>query len=633
MSDQTTPNPQEQPRKEISAEEFTKIIKGDYEYDSDYDSFYKTVLGEEIIIFQNYEILDPVHLYDVKVADRRLHLENVLLLEIFIERSQFNEDIIITNKSYVGSVWIRDKSVVSHITIGNESIISDIFINGESTIDDIYIKNKSTLTKLEAVESFLHDIHTDHSINEKIDCKKCTVGNISLDNSTTKVFTFQESVVNTFYLTSASVTSINMNQCNTDSLYITHSSIKAAIFTNVNTGYITIRKSDLNDLRIIGYSQVSDLHIDYSLIQDIKLENLIINELIIRYLLVNSKSLKIENTLIYNVARIEVDIPYNISIRGSTRNKTAINVLDFRRVLISNNTNFIISDIYINRILMHSFFNNGKLVFSNISSINNLLSFQKINFSDYKRYTNGNDAGKYIFTPKQRKSNFNIINSDLGNTQFIGSDLVAFDKFIFKNSKMASVFLADTKLPHRNSITTTFGANQNEQRRLALSQFKKIYEGQGDVVRAMEYRAEELEVYKEVIKNQKKLPTRVERWNRRGELLNLGLNSYSNYYGNNWLKALFWTLVIPAILFTFYCSSRSIYPNPFVTDNWINFWEIFPYYFEFLNPIHKSDFFVHIKSGEPNPGALLIDYLSRIIIAYLVYQLITAFRKFGRKSA
>ena len=182
-----------------------------------------------------------------------------------------------------------------------------------------------------------------------------------------------------------------------------------------------------------------------------------------------------------------------------------------------------------------------------------------------------------------------------------------------------------------------------EQQRLALSQFKKIYENRGDNVRATQALAEEMEIYRLQLK--KPIPFQFpiwhkpmtwkyiftqnkEWWNNRSERANLWLNMFSSYYGNNWIKAASWTLVFNSGFFLLYCLSIGYRPGWDIGK----FFTLAAYSFEFLNPLRKADFLKHKLPGECEGLSVFIDYLSRIIIAYFVYQTIAAFRKFGKKS-
>jgi hypothetical protein len=228
-----------------------------------------------------------------------------------------------------------------------------------------------------------------------------------------------------------------------------------------------------------------------------------------------------------------------------------------------------------------------------------------------------------------KTSEIRITNSDLGKANLIGCNLNEYEKFVFSNSKMLEVFIADTILPKKERIFTipikTSLYEILEQRRLALSQFKKIYENRGDIVMATEYHADEMETYRECLKTSPVLPSGKERWNSRGERINLWLNRYSSYYGNNWLRAVIVTLSADVVLFSWYCRCLKFK----LGSDTAKFWDLASYSFEFLNPIRKADF---IKDVPSTPQARAVDYLSRIIMAYLVYQTIAAFRKFGKKS-
>ena len=59
-----------------------------------------------------------------------------------------------------------------------------------------------------------------------------------------------------------------------------------------------------------------------------------------------------------------------------------------------------------------------------------------------------------------------------------------------------------------------------------------------------------------------------------------------------------------------------------------------PYYFEFVNPTHKIDFlkqFAYSTNTVRDSIALVLDSLCRITVPLLLYQMIQAFRKYGRK--
>jgi hypothetical protein len=133
------------------------------------------------------------------------------------------------------------------------------------------------------------------------------------------------------------------------------------------------------------------------------------------------------------------------------------------------------------------------------------------------------------------KSELTILNSDLGKTTLIDCDFSK-QNLNFISSRILDLSLAGSKLPNPTNIVT----KDSEQKRLALSQIKKIYENRGDLIEASNYQAEELRVYSGIA------PKRAER-------INLWLNNATNNHGQSWWKPLRILLMGSAIFFCIYC--------------------------------------------------------------------------------
>lgn len=58
-------------------------------------------------------------------------------------------------------------------------------------------------------------------------------------------------------------------------------------------------------------------------------------------------------------------------------------------------------------------------------------------------------------------------------------------------------------------------------------------------------------------------------------------------------------------------------------------WNLFGYYFSFIDITHRTDFLVN--KSYLNGFSLTIDFLNKIIVGFLIYQFIAAFRKYGKK--
>lgn len=105
----------------------------------------------------------------------------------------------------------------------------------------------------------------------------------------------------------------------------------------------------------------------------------------------------------------------------------------------------------------------------------------------------------------------------------------------------------------------------------------------------------------------------------------LGLNNISNKHGLSIVRPFFWFLGLTILGYILYLASLGkIFDCSKPVD-----WKLFGYYFSFIDITHRSDFLV---DKEALTGwALTIDSLSKIVVGYLIYQFIAAFRKYGKK--
>jgi len=128
--------------------------------------------------------------------------------------------------------------------------------------------------------------------------------------------------------------------------------------------------------------------------------------------------------------------------------------------------------------------------------------------------------------------------------------------------------------------------------------------------------------YQEVIKDYKR------------DSIILNLNRITNNYGLSWVKALKFILYSSIFLYTAYILVfiyNKSYPYKLGWDDFNEFFDAINYtlknYLQFLWPTHKFDFMAGTHS---NFFSYLIDIFSRIVIGFGIYQMIQAFRKFGK---
>lgn len=259
------------------------------------------------------------------------------------------------------------------------------------------------------------------------------------------------------------------------------------------------------------------------------------------------------------------------------------------------------------------------LIISRYSNKDNFFHFSELELDTIK-FEDFTNIGNITISKVKLNDFICFENSDLGKTTFIDCDF-SNQTMYFDSSKITEIALAGANLPNPPNINSRSG--KKYQKRLALSQIKKVYQNMGDNVTALKYQAEEHANY---------LSTLNPGW----EKINLWLNQQSNRHGQSWQRALGVLLIGSSIFYTAYCLALGFHID--LSINGINkFLRNAAYFLEFLNPIRKSDFLPKALIGISEEyrlptAAIIIDSLSKLFSAYLIYQFIAAFRKHGKKS-
>jgi len=261
--------------------------------------------------------------------------------------------------------------------------------------------------------------------------------------------------------------------------------------------------------------------------------------------------------------------------------------LEFNKLNISQLSRFEIKNLNINSI-----------IFNNIRNFTNI-------------YLSAIRFQRDLTTSGDNRHKFGIQDSDLGKITLIGCEFSGMN-LDFKNSKITEMFVAGTALPE-NVIS-----QNNTQKRLGYSQLKKIYENRGDSITGNQYFAKEMNVFYDELN-----------WkNNFWEKANLWLNRFSSNHGQSWGKALGSTLIVGTILYSAYCYSLGYHLSS-GAGSFKVFIHCLSHFLEFLNPLHKFDFLKGLIAI--SDISYLIDSLSRLVLAYFIYQFIQAFRKHGKK--
>jgi hypothetical protein len=195
------------------------------------------------------------------------------------------------------------------------------------------------------------------------------------------------------------------------------------------------------------------------------------------------------------------------------------------------------------------------------------------------------------------KSTFGVITSYLKNVEFRSVDFTQWDEFNLTFSYLFGMNLFSVKWPEK---LTGFG----ESNRDYWKQLKNTAQSQGDMHLMRQFSArEKTALYKELTwKDLDKYLLWVGRINR---------------FGLNWMRPLLLNLVVS---FGIFCLILGLESLSF-TANWVVF-------LDFLNPLHSPEIFG--KNYEMNVCSKVIDFFTRTFQGLMIFQTITAFRKFGK---
>jgi len=105
----------------------------------------------------------------------------------------------------------------------------------------------------------------------------------------------------------------------------------------------------------------------------------------------------------------------------------------------------------------------------------------------------------------------------------------------------------------------------------------------------------------------------------------LDINSISNDHGISIKKPLILLILFSILFYVLYLYSLD---RIFICNSKID-WNLFGYYFSFLDITHRTDFLVEKK--DLNGMSLFLDYLNKVVVGFFIYQFIASFRKYGKK--
>ncbi|MBK8623996.1 MAG: hypothetical protein IPN79_20155 [Saprospiraceae bacterium] len=115
----------------------------------------------------------------------------------------------------------------------------------------------------------------------------------------------------------------------------------------------------------------------------------------------------------------------------------------------------------------------------------------------------------------------------------------------------------------------------------------------------------------------------------------LWLNNFSNLHGTSISRSLWLFLGLGATLLLLFINCT---PKPMYSWGWIDFSSFIDainikVFFVLADPTHKISTLQELAGGELSTSNYFISFISRVVMAWVYYQFISAFRKFGKKTS
>lgn len=320
---------------------------------------------------------------------------------------------------------------------------------------------------------------------------------------------------------------------------------------------------------------------------------------------------------------ISIDLMCSSLLRGDLHLQD-LEIEELSLTGFNTNANIVFTNISVQKLHIYRFFNYAQLLFSNLQC---------------------SDMPHPLFHELSAPGELRLIDSNLGNAHFFQVNFASFDIVEVKNVILSGITVSNvtwfdnskvnvqpevggnavrTKKNKRNSLVSKrAAATEMTVQRELYRQLKYAMEKNGDRPHALAFQGIEMDYYRKMLrlKRKKALADRIILW-----------TSLSNDFGQNWIKPMWLLLVSTLIWYSFICLSLAFYAGldgkhvELFTEIFCKRAYLFPV---LLNPAHSISTFRETIEHIPNI-VYFLDFLQRITSAYLVFQIVTAFRKYVR---
>ncbi|WP_294678301.1 hypothetical protein [uncultured Fluviicola sp.] len=302
-----------------------------------------------------------------------------------------------------------------------------------------------------------------------------------------------------------------------------------------------------------------------------------------------------------------------ISLAGGESNSTLTlsnrgnkNTIDKLFIEFNSNhkTDFLLRNLSVNYFQVH-----GELKDATFS-MNDI----KLKTGIFKYFSNQGNILLNSIYPQSKTSIIVLKGVNLGRAIISSTNFSLFDKIQISNSNLVDIVPVNVEWCDSKVMKS---ANSLSDRKETYRQLKIVAEKNSDVSMKLLFHKYEMRAYLKILKVQK---------GKTSDKFILRLNQISNNHGLNWFRAFCWLLGLSILWYTFvkYNLKQTEFAPELIGSEIGRF-------ISFINPIHQFDKVFYVDQDLLVNNALLFDGISRITSAYLIYQFISAFRKYSKK--
>ncbi len=310
----------------------------------------------------------------------------------------------------------------------------------------------------------------------------------------------------------------------------------------------------------------------------------------------------------------------------------------FGEQFIINGNNYEIDDLVIDtskQLEGALYFNSTNITKAKIlgDNYNSNIVFNRSNFNELVFDSFYNYSTLSIISAKSfgKNSSLTIAHSNLGKTHLFNVFLNTFDKVSIYNSVLTEIITANVKWFDDNRLNPEISVSQHtfEQRKEIYRQLKFALEKQGNRISSLRFKALEMKTYKQETFINVEWYKRI--FNVDRFVLWVG---QSNDFGLNWFKpvlfAIGFSLLFHFLIIVGISDELTYSPNlsfQSLEKTWNIYKENLSSLPQLMNPTHSLSR-VYPNNTNLNFNVHLLDYLLKLILAFFIFQTVSAFRKY-----